>query len=103
MSGSSVLLVIALMKNGLYVPDFAQILWLAFLVFVNTAFAFVLFNHTMKVLGAFEIAAFQDSMVIQIGILAAIFLREPITLIMALGMLLVTFGVGVVQYFAPQR
>ena len=103
MSGSAILLAIALLKNGLYVPDLAQILWLAFLVFVNTAFAFVLFNHTMKVLGAFEIAAFQDSMVIQIGLLAAIFLHEPITPIMVMGMLLVTFGVSVVQYFAPKR
>jgi drug/metabolite transporter (DMT)-like permease len=103
MSGSSLLLVVALMRNGFYVPGLGQMLWLAFLVFVNTAFAFVLFNHTMKVLGAFEIAAFQDSMVIQIGILSALFLREPITLMMALGMLLVTFGVVVVQYFAPHR
>lgn len=102
-SGSSLLLGIALILNGPYIPDPIQILWLAFLVIVNTAFAFVLFNHTMKVLGAFEIAAFQDSMVIQIGILSAIFLREPISLMMALGMLLVTFGVAVVQYFAPQR
>lgn len=103
MTGSSVLLLVALMHDRLYAPSPGQMLVLAYLAFVNTAFAFALYNHTMKFLGAFEIAAFQDSMVIQIGILAAIFLGESISPVMALGMLLVVAGVVVVQYFAPER
>ena len=102
-SGSSLLLLIALAHDRLFIPDAGQLAWLAFLALVNTAFGFALFNHTMKSLGAFEIAAFQDSMVIQIGILSAIFLGETISPLMALGMLFVVFGVGVVQYFAPKR
>ncbi len=102
MTGSSILLLVALLHDRLYVPGAGQMLVLAYLAFVNTAFAFALYNHTMKFLGAFEIAAFQDSMVIQIGILAAIFLGESISPLMALGMLLVVAGVAVVQYFAPE-
>jgi drug/metabolite transporter (DMT)-like permease len=102
-TGSSVLLIIALLHDRFYVPNSGQILWMAYLALVNTAFGFALYNHTMKSLGAFEIATFQDSMVIQIGILSAIFLGESITPAMAMGMLLVVFGVVVVQYFAPER
>ena len=103
LTGSSVLLFAALLHNGLYVPGIGEALSLAFLASVNTAFAFALYNHTMKTLGAFEIVVFQDSMVIQIGLLSAIFLAEAITFIMAIGMLLVVFGVGVVQHYAPER
>ncbi|UCD56225.1 MAG: EamA family transporter [Candidatus Hydrogenedentota bacterium] len=103
MTGSSVLLLIALMHDRLYVPAPSQLLWLAYLAFVNTALGFALYNHTMKSLGAFEIATFQDSMVIQIGILSAIFLGDTISAAMALGMVMVVFGVAVVQYFAPER
>lgn len=102
-TGSSLLLLLALAHDGLYIPNLIETLTLAYLVVVNTAFAFVLYNHIMKTLGAFEIAAFQDSMVIQIGILSAIFLGEAISSAMALGMLLVMVGVAVVQYFVPDR
>jgi drug/metabolite transporter (DMT)-like permease len=103
LTGSSVLLLVALLHDRLYIPGSGEVLALAFLAVVNTAFAFALYNHTMKTLGAFEIVVFQDSMVIQIGILSALFLGEAISFIMALGMLVVVFGVGVVQYFAPDR
>lgn len=102
-AGSFLLLIVAFIHDRVYVPSAGQLLWLAYLAVVNTSFAFALYNHTMKSLGAFEIAAFQDSMVIQIGVLSAIFLGESISLVMALGMLLVVVGVGVVQYFAPAR
>ena len=102
-AGSAVLLLAALAHDRFYVPGVSQMLWLTFLAAVNTAFGFALYNHIMKRLGAFEIAAFQDSMVIQIGILSAIFLGESISPLMVLGMLLVVVGVAVVQYFAPAR
>lgn len=101
-AGSSILLLVAL-ASRVYIPGVGEILWLAFLVIVNTAFAFVLYNHTMKVLGSFEIATFQDTMIVQIGILSAIFLGESITPIMVFGMLIVVAGVIVVQYFAPEE
>ncbi|MBI5118107.1 DMT family transporter [Candidatus Poribacteria bacterium] len=102
-TGSSFLLLIALVHDRTYVPSLSQTLWLAYLSLVNTALGFGLYNHTMKILGAFEIAVFQDSMVIQIGVLSAIFLGETISFRMTMGMLTVVIGVGVVQYFAPER
>jgi len=102
-TGSSLLLLIALVHDRCYVPDMGQVLWLALLALVNTSFAFAIYNHTLKTLGAFELTVFQDSMVIQIGILSAIFLGEVISPVMAIGMLLVVAGIAVVQYFAPKR
>ena len=102
-TGSSILLIVALAHDGFYIPDAAEIMWIGLLALVNTAFAFALFNHTLKVLGAFEVTVLQDSMIIQIGILSALFLGEAITPAMALGMLVVLSGIIVVQYFAPER
>jgi drug/metabolite transporter (DMT)-like permease len=102
LTGSSVLLVAALAHDGAYIPTFGQTLWLAYLALANTAFGFALYNHTMKVLGPFELVVFQDSMIIQIGILSAIFLGETLTPLMAFGMALVSIGIAVVQVFTPK-
>ena len=102
-AGSSILFVFALVHDRFFIPSTEQILWIAFLAIVNTAFAFALFNHTLKTLGAFEVTVLQDSMIIQIGILSALFLGEAITPAMALGMFVVICGIVLVQYFAPGR
>ena len=102
-AGSAVLLVIALVHDRCFIPDASQMLWIGFLAIVNTAFGFALFNHTLKILGAFEVTVLQDSMIVQIGVLSAIFLGEAITPAMALGMVIVICGIVVVQYFAPER
>jgi drug/metabolite transporter (DMT)-like permease len=102
-AGSLILFVFALGHDRFFIPDPGQILWIAFLAVINTAFAFALFNHTLKTLGAFEVTVLQDSMIIQIGILSAIFLGEAITPAMALGMFIVMCGIAIVQYFAPLR
>ncbi len=100
--GSFFLLVVALIHDGVYMVNAREAAWLAYLAVVNTALGFALYNHTMKVLGAFEIAVFQDSMIIQIGVLSIIFLGEKMTGGMALGMILVMGGVLVVQFFSPR-
>ena len=102
-TGSALLLLFALAHDGFFIPDAGQALWIALLATVNTAFGFALFNHTLKTLGAFEVTVLQDSMIVQIGILSAIFLGEAITPKMALGMTLVVSGIVVVQRFAPER
>jgi len=102
-TGSAVLLIVALVHDRFFFPNAAQMMWIGLLALVNTSFAFALYNHTMKILGAFEVTVLQDSMIIQIGILSAIFLGEVITPAMALGMLVVISGIAVVQYFAPER
>ncbi len=102
-AGSAVLLVIALVHDRCFIPDASQMLWIGFLAIINTAFGFALFNHTLKTLGAFEVTVLQDSMIVQIGILSAIFLGETITPAMAFAMVIVICGIVVVQYFAPER
>jgi drug/metabolite transporter (DMT)-like permease len=102
LSGSFILLIAAVLHDHVYVPAPWQGAWLVYLALINTAFGFALYNHTMKSLGAFEIAVFQDSMIVQIGILSAIFLGESITPAMAMGMVLVSLGIAVVQIFAPR-
>ncbi len=102
-AGSAVLLIAALAHDRFFFPDLGQMLWIGLLALVNTAFAFALFNHTLKTLGAFEVTVLQDSMIVQIGILSAMFLGEEIAPAMALGMLVVIAGIAVVQYFAPEK
>jgi len=49
------------------------VLWLAL---VNTAFAFTLWNHTLRILSATESSMINNSMLVQIAVLAWIFLGE---------------------------
>ena len=49
------------------------VLWLAM---VNTAFAFTLWNHTLRVLSATESSMINNTMLVQIAVLAWIFLGE---------------------------
>jgi drug/metabolite transporter (DMT)-like permease len=70
------------------------ILWLAL---VNTAFAFTLWNHTLRVLSAMESSIINSAMMIQIPILALIFLDESISLKEGIGMLLAGTGILLAQ------
>jgi drug/metabolite transporter (DMT)-like permease len=70
------------------------ILWLGV---INTALAFVLWNHALQRLEAFEIAILQNTMLVQIAFLAWVFLGEPLTSMKGLSMLLVFVGVLLVQ------
>jgi len=102
LAGSSLLLVVALLHDRAYVPPLWQAGWLGYLALVNTAVGFALYNHTMRVLAPFELVVFQDSMVVQVGILSAIFLGEVITPSMAFGMIVVVIGIVIVQACAPR-
>lgn len=62
------------------------ILWLSV---VNTALAFALWNHALKTLRVYEQSILQNSMLIQITILAFIFLNEDLFFQKILGMVIV--------------
>ena len=66
------------------------IVWLAV---VNTALAFTLWNLALQHLGAVASAAINNTMLIQIAVLAWVFLDEPIGVSEGLGIVLVTIGV----------
>ena len=69
-------------------------MWLAV---VNTAFAFTLWNHTLRTLTAMESSIVNGTMMIWIPVLAVIFLGERITGQQLIGLILGGLGVLVVQ------
>ncbi|MEX1335191.1 MAG: DMT family transporter, partial [Candidatus Limnocylindrales bacterium] len=73
--------------------------WLiiAWLAVVNTAFAFTLWNLSLQRLTAVESAAVNNTMLVQIALLAWVFLGEAPGAFGLLGIALVTMGVYLVQ------
>ena len=68
---------------------------------VNTALAFTLWNLTLRELSAVESSIINSTMLIQIAILAWIFLGERITWQEGAGLLLAGAGVLLVQLRRP--
>jgi drug/metabolite transporter (DMT)-like permease len=91
-----------LLGTGLIVEDLPPIplegwgiiFWLAV---VNTAFAFTVWNFTLRTLSATESSIIMNTMLIQIAILAWIFLGEEITLQEGIGLGIASVGVLIVQ------
>lgn len=95
--GGLVLLAAGIAFQGfpsLSLMNWGIILWLAV---VNSAFAFTLWNHTMRTLSAMESTLINNTMLIQIPILAWLFLDEDPTGLEILGMILAGAGILVVQ------
>ncbi len=96
--GGILLLGIGLSTQGvphLSLGSWGIILWLAV---VNTAFAFTLWNYTLRTLTASESSAINNTMLIQIAILAWIFLGESLTHLQIVGLVVVAVGTLLVQY-----
>jgi drug/metabolite transporter (DMT)-like permease len=74
--------------------DWLIILWLAA---VNTALAFTLWNHTLRTLSAAQSSVINNTMLIQIAILAWIFLGERLSGIQIAGLLIAAAGAALVQ------
>jgi drug/metabolite transporter (DMT)-like permease len=70
------------------------ILWLAV---VNTAGAFTLWNHTLRTLTATESSVINNTMLIQIALLAWIFLGEALAPLQIGALVLVALGALLVQ------
>lgn len=95
--GSTLLLAVGIVIQGL--PDLTLsnwgiVLWLAV---INSAFAFTLWNRTLRTLSAMESSIINNTMLFQIALLAWIFLDESLTWLQAFGMLLAGFGTILVQ------
>lgn len=73
--------------------------WLiiAWLAVVNTAFAFTLWNHTLRTLSAVESSVINSTMLVQIAILTWIFLGEGLAGRQIAGIVLVSVAAVVVQ------
>jgi drug/metabolite transporter (DMT)-like permease len=95
--GSIVLLGLGLATEPwprLTLANWAIVLWLAV---VNTAFAFTLWNHTLRTLSAVESSVINNTMLIQITLLAWLFLGETLTAVKIAALLLAAIGALLVQ------
>lgn len=96
-SGAFVLLGAGLLLQGLpplSIGTWLLILWLAV---VNTAFAFTLWNRTLRVLSAMESSIINNMMMVQIPVLAWLFLGESISLKAGVGFTIAAIGIVIVQ------
>ena len=95
--GAIVLLASGVLIQGfppLSLTHWAIIGWLAI---VNTAFAFTLWNHTLQALSATESSIINSTMLVQIAVLAWLFLGERLTWQGIIGMTLAGIGALIVQ------
>lgn len=95
--GAALLLLAGLATQGLpalSLQSWAIIGWLAV---VNTAFAFTLWNQTLRTLSAVESSIINSTMLVQIALLAWLFLGERLTWQEIAGLALAVVGVLLVQ------
>ncbi len=95
--GAVALLAAGLSTQGL--PPLKPGHWalIAWLAVINTALAFTLWNHTLRTLQAVESSIINGTMLVQIAILAWLFLGEALTVREIAGMALAGLGALVVQ------
>ena len=95
--GAPVMLALGLAIEGL--PDISLKSWgvIAWLAVVNSALAFTLWNRSLTVLSAVESSVINNTMLIQIAVLAWLFLGERPTVVQIGGLVLATVGVLLVQ------
>lgn len=96
--GSVILLVTGIIIQGFPSISTENILYLLWLAVVNTAFAFTIWNFTLRTLSAMESSIINGTMLIQIAVLAWIFLGEAVSFQKGIGMLIAASGVILVQF-----
>ena len=95
--GAAVLLAAGVAVEGIPSLDVAGWLIVGWLAVVNTALAFTIWNHTLRTLTAVESSVVNNTMTIQIAVLAIVFLNEVLEPIQLLGLLLAAAGAAAVQ------
>jgi drug/metabolite transporter (DMT)-like permease len=96
--GSILILVTGIATQGLPSISIQNFLFLLWLAVINTALAFTIWNFTLRTLSAMESSIINGTMLIQIAVLAWIFLGEAITLQEMIGMLIAAGGAFLVQF-----
>ncbi len=96
--GGILLLGAGLATNGL--PHVSLINWviIIWLAVVNTAFAFTLWNQALRILSAMESSIINNTMLVQIAVLAWVFLGETLGVQAILGMTLALCGALFAQF-----
>jgi drug/metabolite transporter (DMT)-like permease len=83
----------------LNLQSWAIVIWLAL---INTAFAFTLWNHTLRTLTAMESSVINGTMLVWVAIFAVMFLGEVISLKELVGLLAASIGTIIVQLRASK-
>ena len=91
--GSVILLTAGLLMDGWPVLSFNSWFVILTLAVVNTAFAFTLWNKTLQVLSSVESSMINNTMLVQIALLAWLFLGETLTVVNIFGLTLAAAGV----------
>ncbi len=95
--GAGVLVVVGVAVEGVPRVGLRAGLLVAWLALVNTAAAFTLWNHAQRHLTALESTGINNTMLVQIAVLAWVFLGEPPGVSGIVGILVVTTGVVLTQ------
>lgn len=95
--GAVTLLAIGIATQGLPRLDLTGVGIVLYLAVVNTALAFTLWNHTLQRLTAMESSIINNTMLLQIVVLAWLFLGEPLGSQAILGIGLAAVGALLVQ------
>lgn len=95
--GSVILLISGILIQGLPAISLNNFLYLLWLAIINTALAFTIWNFTLRTLSAMESSIINGTMLIQIAVLAWIFLGEAVTFKEGIGMLIAACGAVMVQ------
>ncbi len=95
--GAAILLLTGIATQGLPPINLKMAGYLIWLAAVNTAVAFTFWNYTLRYLTAMESSLINGTMLIQIAVLAWIFLGEAITTNELAGIILAALGAVLVQ------
>lgn len=96
--GGGVLLLAGLLTQGLPPLSWQSWLLIAWLAVVHTAFAFNLWNRTLRTLSAAESSIINNTMLIQIALLAWLFLGESLNAQAMLGLAIAAAGIFLFQF-----
>ncbi|MFZ0454656.1 MAG: DMT family transporter [Ignavibacteriaceae bacterium] len=96
-AGSTLLIITGFTIEGFPVISLTTFFFLIWLIIVNTAFAFTIWNFTLRTLTAVESSIINSVMLIQIAVLAYLFLGEEISFQKGSGMIIAAIGIILVQ------
>ncbi|HZU87456.1 MAG TPA: DMT family transporter, partial [Anaerolineaceae bacterium] len=95
--GSLLMLVAGIAVQGLPPLTLTHWLIIGWMAAINTAFGFTLWNHTMRTLSALESSVIANTMMVQVPILAVIFLGETQSPQQVVALVVATLGAFLVQ------
>ena len=95
--GSVILITSGVLLDPVPVLSLKSIITVLWLSIINTAFAFTLWNKTLQTLSAAESSVINSTMLIQIALLAYIFLGESLTTEKIAGIIIASTGAVLVQ------